>query len=57
MTDENLPYSTGNSTPCSVDLNEKADSKRRATGIHITHFALQQKLTRHCKATALQLKM
>ena len=40
MTDENLPYSTGNSTPCSVDLNEKADSKRRDRGIHITHFAL-----------------
>ena len=55
ITNENLPYSTGN-TQCSVVTSMGKKSKREGINVNVqlTHFAVRQKLTQHCKATILQ---
>ena len=58
MTNENLLYSTGNSTRCSVMTEMGRKSKKDGIYVYIwlIHFAAQQKLTQQCKATTLQFK-
>ena len=60
ITYKNRLYSTGNSTQCSgwpSFLNGKA-IKEEGMYVHmwLIHFAIQQKLTQHCKTILLQLK-
>ena len=50
ITNESILYGTRNSTHCG-DLNRNAVQKGRDI-----HFAVQQKLTQHCKAAILKLK-
>ena len=54
ITAENLPDSTGNSTQCSVVTWMGRKSKKRGDIIWLIHFAGQQKLMQHCKATILE---
>ena len=55
-TDENLLYITGNSTQCSVVTRMGRKSKKEGIFLYVqlSHFAVQQKLTQHCKATIFQ---
>ena len=54
ITNENLLYSTGNSTQCSVVTKMGRKSKKQGIYVYVylIHFAVQQK--QHCKATILQ---
>ena len=56
ITNNNLLYSTGNSTQCSVMTYMGIESKKEWIYIYVQliHFAVQQKLTQHCKSTILQ---
>ena len=56
ITNENLLYSTGNSTQCSVVTQKGRKSKRGNICIYaqLIHSAEQQRLTQHCKATIFQ---
>ena len=58
VTNENLLYSTGNSTWCSVvtQMGRKSKKEEIYLDIRLIHFAVQKKLTQQCKATILQLK-
>ena len=55
-TDENLLYITGNSTQCSVVTRMGRKSKKEGIFLYVqlSHFAVQQKLTQHCKAAIFQ---
>ena len=55
---ENQLYSTGNSTKGSLETQMGRKSKEEGIYVHmwLIHFAVQQKLTQHCKATRLQFK-
>ena len=48
--------SRGNSTQCSVVTQMGSKSKKEGICVYIDliHFAVEQKLTQHCKATILQ---
>ena len=56
LINENLPYSPGISTQCSVVVCMGRVSKKEWIYIYVQliHFAIQQKLTQHCKMTILQ---
>ena len=58
ITNKNRLYSTGNSTQCPVVTQMGRKSKEEGIYVYVwlIHFAVQQKLTQHCKATILQLK-
>ena len=58
MTSKDLPYSTGNSTQYSIMTYMGKEWKKEwiYVNVWLTHFALQQKLTQHCKSIRLQLK-
>ena len=58
MTNKDLPSSTANSTEYSIMTYMGKESKKEWIYVHVrlTHFALQQKLTQHCKSITLQLK-
>ena len=58
ITNENLLYSTGNSTQCSVVTWVGRKSKKEGIYVYIwlIHFIVQQKLTQHYKAT-MQVKV
>ena len=53
LANENLLCSTGNSVLCG-DLNGKEIQNGGEIYIYKIHFAVQQKLAQHCKATILQ---
>ena len=57
ITNENLLYSTGNSTPCSVVtcMGRKSNKEGIHVCIWLIHFTVQRKLTQHCKET-MQVK-
>ena len=56
VTNENQLYGTRNSTQCSVETKMGRKSKKEGTCVYVevTHFAVQQKLTQHWKATVQQ---
>ena len=56
ITNESLLYSTGNSTQCSAvtEVGRKSKKERVYVYVQLIHFAVQQKLTQHCKAIILQ---
>ena len=56
ITSEDLLYSTGNSTWCSVVTWMGGKSTREGICVYIwlVHFAVQQELAQHCKATIPQ---
>ena len=58
ITNENPLYSTGNSTQRSVVTRMERKSKKERIYVYmwLIHFAIQQKLTQHRKATILQKK-
>ena len=58
ITNKNVLYSTGNSFQCSVMTSMGMESRREWIYVYVwlIHFAVQQKLTQHCKSTILQLK-
>ena len=52
---KNLLYSTETSIPYTVMTHMGKESKKRVViCIKLIHFAVQQKLTQHCKSTILQ---
>ena len=53
-TNENLLYSTGNSTQCSLVTKWKGNPKKREYYVQLIHFDVQQKQTQHFKATIHQ---
>ena len=55
---KDLLYSTGNSTQYSVMIYMGKESKKEWKYVYawLIHFAVQQKVTQHCKSTGLQLK-
>ena len=59
VTNENPLYSTGNSTQYSVVTRVGRKSKKERIYVYMwpIHFATQQKLTQHPKATILQKKV
>ena len=58
ITNENLLGSTGTSTQCSMVTCVGGKSKEEAMCVYLwlMHYAVQQRLTQHCKANILQLK-
>ena len=56
ITNENILSSTENSTSCTVVTWMGRKSKREGmyAYVELTHFAVQRKLTEHCKTTMLQ---
>ena len=53
MNNKVLLYSTGNYIPYPV-INNNGEEYKKNTYMHNNHFAVQQKLTQHCKSTILQ---
>ena len=53
---EKILYSTGNSTRESVVTQMGRKSEKEGMYVHLwlIHFATEQKLTQHCKATMLR---
>ena len=57
MDNKVLLYSTGNFSQYPViNHNGKEYKKRMYIYVQLNHFAVQQKLTQHCKSTILQQK-
>ena len=56
ITNKDLLYSTGNSSQYSVMAYMEKESKKEWIYVHIKliHFAVQQKVTQHCKSTIRQ---
>ena len=55
ITNENRPYSTGNSTQCSVliEMGRKCKEEETRVSVGLIHCAIQPKLTQPCKVTIL----
>ena len=53
-TNENLLYSRGDSVPCGDQKGRKFRKEGTCVYVWLMHFAVQQKLTQHCKATICQ---
>ena len=53
-TNENLLYSRGDSVPCGDQKGRKFRKEGTRVYVWLMHFAVQQKLTQHCKATICQ---
>ena len=56
VTNGDLLYSTGNSSPYSVMtyMGKKSKKERLYVYVELIHSAVQQKITQHCKSTLLQ---